>query len=182
MKRSVVVHKIKNILATYRNFYYRWLGLSVGQYTHIGGITCEWPQKVVIGNSCVIQDYVDFRVSHPFDSSNLIKIGNNVFLGRYTEINCQSQITISDNCWIASNTTIVDIYHETRPELLIRLQPIKSSPIVIEEDVWVGSHSIILSGVRIGKGSIVGAGSVVNKSIPPYQIWAGVPAKFIKNR
>ena len=54
--------------------------------------------------------------------------------------------------------------------------------IVIEDDVWIGTQSIILKGVTIGKGSIVGAGSLVNRSIPGNEIWAGSPAKFIRHR
>ncbi|GAB3333803.1 hypothetical protein GCM10027299_41660 [Larkinella ripae] len=182
MKRNIILNKIDNVRAGFRLFYFKWLGLIVGKGTNLGRITCKWPNKVLIGNGCIIQDCVDFNISHPFDPDNKIKIGNNVFLGRCTEINSKSQITIHDNCWIASNTTIVDIFHETNPELPIYLQPIKSSAITIEEDVWIGSRSIILPGVRIGKGSVIGAGSVVNKHIPPMQIWAGVPAKYIKDR
>ena len=54
--------------------------------------------------------------------------------------------------------------------------------IVIEEDVWIGTRSIILPGVRIGKGSIVGAGSVVTKSVPQFSIAAGNPAKVVRSR
>mgnify|MGYP000494185668 FL=1 len=52
----------------------------------------------------------------------------------------------------------------------------------IEDDVFIGVNVIICNSVTIGKGSIVGAGSVVTKNIPPYQVWAGNPAKFIKDR
>ena len=54
--------------------------------------------------------------------------------------------------------------------------------IIIEEDVWIGSNCNILPNVLIGKGSIIGAGSVVTKNIPEYSIAAGVPAKVIKSR
>lgn len=54
--------------------------------------------------------------------------------------------------------------------------------IIIEDEVWLGANSIILSGVTIGKGAIVAAGSVVTKDVPPYTIVGGNPAKFIKNR
>lgn len=54
--------------------------------------------------------------------------------------------------------------------------------VIIQDDVWVGANSTILAGVVIGEGSIIGAGSVVTKSIPPYSIVAGVPAKVIKSR
>ena len=53
---------------------------------------------------------------------------------------------------------------------------------IIEDDVWIGTAAIIMSGVTIGKGSIVAAGSVVTKDIPPCEIWGGVPAKRIRDR
>ena len=56
----------------------------------------------------------------------------------------------------------------------------KSAPIVVGDHAFIGAHSIILKGVTIGEGAIVGAGSIVTRSIPPYEIWAGNPAKFIK--
>ena len=49
----------------------------------------------------------------------------------------------------------------------------------IEEDVWIGSNSVILSGVRIGRGAVIAAGSIVNKDVPPYAIVGGVPFKVL---
>lgn len=54
--------------------------------------------------------------------------------------------------------------------------------IVVEDDVWIGTNSIILSGLRIGKGSIIAAGTVVSKNVEPYSIYAGNPGKFLKKR
>ena len=56
------------------------------------------------------------------------------------------------------------------------------SPVVIEDDVWIGLRAIILPGVRIGRSSVIGAGAVVTKDIPPYSIVGGVPARVIRNR
>lgn len=55
-------------------------------------------------------------------------------------------------------------------------------PIVIEDDVWVGSGAIILKGVTVGRGSVIAAGAVVTRDIPPYSIAGGVPAKVLKRR
>ncbi len=54
--------------------------------------------------------------------------------------------------------------------------------VVIEEDVWVGANVIILKGVTIGRGSVIAAGSIVTKNVEPYSIYAGVPARKIKER
>jgi maltose O-acetyltransferase len=56
---------------------------------------------------------------------------------------------------------------------------VKSSPIVIEEDVWIGFNSTILKGVTIGKGAIIGAGSMVTKDVPPYAVVVGIPQRQI---
>ncbi|MCA9936785.1 MAG: hypothetical protein KC415_22775 [Anaerolineales bacterium] len=57
-----------------------------------------------------------------------------------------------------------------------------NAPIVIEDDVWIGFQAVILPGVTVGKGSIIGAGAVVTKDVPPYSIMGGVPARLIRQR
>jgi len=61
-------------------------------------------------------------------------------------------------------------------------QGIISKGIKIEDDVWIGSNSTVLDGVTIGRGSVIGAGSVVTQDIPPFSVALGVPAKLIKER
>jgi len=63
--------------------------------------------------------------------------------------------------------------------ILVKNQIAPKSAIYIEEDVWFGCNVVVLKGVYIGKGAVIAAGAVVNKSIPPYEIWGGVPAKKI---
>ncbi len=63
-----------------------------------------------------------------------------------------------------------------------KTEAISKGNIIVEDDVWIGNHVIILSGVRIGKGAIVAAGAVVSKDVPPYSIVGGVPAKVIRFR
>ena len=61
-------------------------------------------------------------------------------------------------------------------------EAISKGDIIIEDDVWIGYRSTILSGVHIGQGAVIAAGSVVTKDVPPYTVVAGVPAKNIKKR
>ena len=61
-------------------------------------------------------------------------------------------------------------------------EALSRGPVIVEDDVWIGTRAIILSGVRIGQGAVIAAGSVVNKDVPPYSIVGGVPAKIIKYR
>lgn len=158
------------------------MGMSVGKDTIIGLIRCDWPSKITIGDRCFIEDNVVFKITKPFDNENNIFIGDNVFVGYNCEFNCNSKIIISNNCLIASNTTFVDTGHQILYGKNINEQGLVIAPIIIEEDVWIGTHCVVMKGVKVGKGSIVGAGSVVNREIPANQIWAGVPAKFIRNR
>jgi len=156
--------------------------MQIASRTSLGKVTCEWPHKVSIGQKCQIQDGVDFRLGLPFNEENLIKIGDRTFIGRCCEINCGSAIVIGNDCLIASNTTIVDAAHKILPPDQLTNSQTYSVPIVIEDDVWIGTHCVVIGGVTIGKGSIVAAGAVVTKSIPPYEIWGGIPASFIKKR
>lgn len=87
-------------------------------------------------------------------------------------------ITIGENATITQGTTILTHYID--PEKKGRT--FRTGEVHIEEDAFIGCNTIICNAVTIGKGSIVGAGSVVTKDIPPYQVWGGVPAKYIKDR
>lgn len=87
-------------------------------------------------------------------------------------------ITIGKNATITQGTTILTHYID--PDKVGRSY--RMGEVHIEEDAFIGCNTIICNDVTIGKGSIVGAGSVVTKDIPPYQVWGGVPAKYIKDR
>lgn len=125
----------------------------------------------------------------------------NIELGRFVSINGPgtrisariNKVKIGDFTSIASNVIIQEDYHNyTRPTSYFIMQNIFGESVMndvftkgtieIGEDVWVGSNSTILSGVKIGRGSIIGAGSVVTKDVPKYAIVAGNPAKVIKYR
>lgn len=157
-------------------------GLQCGKFDAFGIISCNWPHLLKIGVNCVLEDNIVFKLSHPYSKENFIKIGDNVFIGNNCKLISGDSISIGDDCLIACNTVIVDTSHEYDRNLKINKQTVTAKAITIGEDVWIGASCVILQGVSIGTGAVIGAGSVVNKSIPDYEIWAGVPARFIKKR
>ena len=110
-----------------------------------------------------------------------LKIGNNVGMSS-TRMWIHDSVTIGANVKIGACVLITDTDAHPLDYLARRTSNdgTKSAPIVIEDDVWVGAHSIILKGVTIGARSIIGAGSVVTKSIPADCVAAGNPCKVIK--
>jgi len=96
---------------------------------------------------------------------------NNISIGNYVKIG--GDVMIYDTDFHSLNS-------EVRSKLDEDISRAETRPVIIEEHVFIGAHSVILKGVTIGKHSIVGAASVVTKSIPPNEIWAGNPAKFIR--
>ena len=104
-------------------------------------------------------------------------IGNNVGINRDVWINAGGRVEIGDDVIIGPKVIIHSANHKfDLLDIPIRLQGWVKAPVVIEEDVWIAGGVIILPGVRIGKGSVIGAGAVVTKDVPPYSIAIGVPA------
>jgi len=92
-----------------------------------------------------------------------------------------NRITIGNHIAVGANTTIIDTdFHPLNPqERLQHPQDAKTAPIIIEDHVFIGMNSLILKGVTIGRGSVIGAGSVVTRDVPPGRIAAGNPAKVV---
>lgn len=152
--------------------------------------------RITIGNNCIFASNVSIISENhgidplsdvPYHAQPLctgpISIGNNVGMSQ-SAIICHHSITIGDNVKIGGGVKVYDTnFHSLNPSVRrnrdLDLKEKKCRPVVIEHDAFIGAASIILSGVTIGANSIVGAGSVVTKSIPANEIWGGNPAKFI---
>lgn len=116
-------------------------------------------------------------------ASKNVSVGDNVYINARVSIVAKEKITIGNNVLIGPNVIINSGSHIfSNPNVPIREQGHKTSPIVIEDDVWIGANCIILPGVTIGKGSVVGANSLVNRSVEPYSVIGGSPAKLLKKR
>lgn len=116
--------------------------------------------NVEVGEDSVINP--NFVVSDGY--LPLLKIGNRVAISPNVTVVCES----------APNNSEIQKIEYVKNNLIC------DKEVIIEDDVWIGSNSVILPGVRIGKGAIIGAGAVVSKDVPAYSIAAGVPAKVIR--
>jgi acetyltransferase-like isoleucine patch superfamily enzyme len=174
-----ILHKI---IFLFRTLIYKFYGMQIGNETFLPTINVTWPHQVKIGNECILEPNIIFKYDGIWKPGPSITIEDNVFIGSNCEFNINTSITISKYSNIASGCKFIDHNHGTKEGQLIGPQPSVKEKIVIGKDVWLGCNCIILKGVIIGDGAVVGAGSVVVKSIPPNEIWAGVPAKYIKIR
>jgi UDP-2-acetamido-3-amino-2,3-dideoxy-glucuronate N-acetyltransferase len=140
------------------------------QSPHIGIETSIWQFVVVlphavIGNNCNIN-------AHCFIENDVI-IGNNVTLK--CGVFLWNGITLGNNVFVGPNVTFTnDKYPRSKQYPAVFLKT------VIEDGVSLGAGSVILCGINIGKNSMIGAGSVVTKSVPQNQLWVGNPAKFVR--
>jgi acetyltransferase-like isoleucine patch superfamily enzyme len=115
-----------------------------------------------------------------WNSGAVIEIGDH-FAMTGGSIIAVEQIKIGNRVAVGANCTIMDTdFHPTNPEQrLIHPQDAQSKPIVIEDDVFIGMNCLILKGVRVGKGAVIAAGSIVVKDVPPGVVVAGNPAKVV---
>lgn len=111
-----------------------------------------------------------------------LKIGDNSGLGIQCEAN--GPVVIGKNVMMGPEVVIYTGGHKfDRTDIpMIEQGGTGDTPVVIDDDVWIGRRAIILPGVHIGEGCVIGAGAVVTKDIPPYSVAAGVPAKVVKSR
>ena len=134
--------------------------------------------KIEIGSGTVISKGVIINTW-----GGEIKIGKNCLIMPYTIIYGNGGVVIGDFVGIAGHSMIVPDNHViTDVSVPILLQGTKGSRIIIENDVWISHGCSILSGVHISQGTVIAAGSVVNRNTSKFDIFAGVPAKRIKNR
>lgn len=135
--------------------------------------------KKILCNKCGENLEIEARVLlGRFDD---IEIGDNVQINEYCRLR---NVSIGNHVMIAPEVYVLHSGHEhARNGIPMRFQPEKYYPkTVVEEDVWIGARAMILPGRRIGKGSIVAAGSVITKDVEPYSVVGGNPAQVIGRR
>lgn len=123
--------------------------------------------RIEIGN-CGLFTGVRLEVWHGAE----ISIGNGTYLNRNTEVVAGRSVRIGRDCMIARDVLIMDTDQHALPGRQLHV-----SPVVLEDRVWIGARAIILKGVTIGHDSIVGAGAIVTKSVPPHTVVVGPAAR-----
>lgn len=135
------------------------------------------PERVRIGPYVQLRPYSVVR-----GVPGSIEIGARTGIGDFTIVNAVESITIGERVMIAARCHITDADHAMEGRGPMQTQGRRAEPVVIEDEAWLGTGVIVTAGVRIGKGAVVGAGAVVTRSVEPYEIVAGVPARKIGSR
>ncbi|MBC1237775.1 transferase [Nostoc linckia z18] len=187
-----------------RNLVYRSIFAKIGSPVYIqNGVELNSAYCIEIGNGVYI--FKGVRLDASGHKNNRIYLANRVAIERYVDIGClentyihidedtfigpnvciegPGDIKIGKHCMIAAHSGIYANNHNfADPMRPIKSQGVTRKGIVIEDDCWLGHKVTVLDGVTIGQGSVIGAGAVVNKDIPPFSVAVGIPARVIKNR
>jgi acetyltransferase-like isoleucine patch superfamily enzyme len=149
------------------------LPLSVrlfGRIRFTAGGRVEFGNGVCLVGSVVPIEIVSHKGSH-------ISIGDHTFVNYGASITAYQHVKIGRHCLLGHHLRIVD-RNECRMQREVETP---ASPVTIEDHVWIGAHTIVLPGVRIGRNSAIGAGSVVTKDIPPNCLAVGNPARVLRH-
>lgn len=180
----------KNLRAFYWQMSLKRSGVAAGDNVILKGkpVIMKFTGTIRIGNNVTLRSddygyhasiYAPTRLMTDTNEDATIEIGDNTRING-ASIHATKRISIGANCLIAANVTIIDSDgHGVHPSERTLSNP-EPLPVIIENNVWIGINSIILKGVRIGENSVIGAGSVVTKSIPADCFAAGNPARVIK--
>lgn len=135
------------------------------------------------GKRNVLSSKISFYVPHGLKKAKII-VGDYVRISENVAVDCSSDVTIENNVWISQNVVILNHEHIIEGHKWKESKKIElTEGIFIGEDVWIGANVIILPQVKyIGKGAILGAGSVITKDVEDYSIVGGNPAKKIGQR
>lgn len=125
----------------------------------------------------------DYSVVESFSCINNavgdVVIGNHTRIGLHNTV--IGPVTIGNHVNLAQGITVTALNHNfENPDQRIDEQGVSTNPVTIGDDIWIGANAVILPGVSIGSHSVVAAGAVVTKDVPPHSLVAGVPAKIIK--
>jgi acetyltransferase-like isoleucine patch superfamily enzyme len=148
-------------------------------------VNCLAKGGIQLGHRVTIGKYAIIRPSNLYGGAigAGLEMGDHSNIGPYSYIGCSGPIRIGNNVMISPRVSLYAENHVIAGiDIPMKEQGVTQKGIVIEDDCWIAANSIILDGVTVGRGSVVAAGAVVSKNVPPYSVVAGVPARIIKSR
>lgn len=162
-----------------RGYWYLRQADSIGSRTRVlGRVSAQNWGTMKIGSRVLIIGTITPVELVAFPGGSL-EIGDNSFINYGVSLSASQLVRIGPRCNIGTYCNLLDNdFHSLEPEK--RQQKPPSAPIILEENVWLGARVIVLRGITIGKDSVVGAGSIVTRDIPPGVLAAGSPAKIIR--
>jgi acetyltransferase-like isoleucine patch superfamily enzyme len=198
-----LVAKARTIVPVLGSWKARRSGVVVGRSASLsnrGRYTLGRNARVVMGDAVWLGRQFDIHAEEGAE----ILIGNRAYLGDQVRLHAMpgARIVIEEDCWFNHDVEItacveirigkhtrfgpycylIDHDHGMARDRLIKLQDYQSKPIVIGEDAWLGVGATVLRGGCVGEGAVVAARAVVTASIPPYEIWGGIPARKLGER
>jgi acetyltransferase-like isoleucine patch superfamily enzyme len=179
---SAVVRGYHAIASRLRNSAYRRLGVSIEGYVWMRAV--EIPRNwsdITLQPDVALDRGVVLLCSGPASGNKLV-IRSGTYVNRYTMFDVHEHLEIGRDCMIGPQCYFTDADHSFEPDLPVKAQPMRTAPVIVEDEVWIGAQVVVLKGVRIGKGAVIGAGSVVTRDIPPNSIAVGSPAHLVRTR
>ena len=150
------------------------------------GAGCRFIGRDLTVEGCVeLGDYVRIREDVKLRAAEgaKITIGNRCLISWNVIMEAGELIEVHDMAGIAEYARIRDGTHLIYgTDANWRYVPNYYSPVIIGEGAWVGSGAYVSKGVKVGKGAVIGVGSMVTKDVPPFEVWAGSPARFLRHR
>jgi acetyltransferase-like isoleucine patch superfamily enzyme len=165
-----------------RNAAYRRLGVEMPGYVWMRAIEIprNW-RDITLEDGVALDRGVVLLCSGPAARGKLV-IGSGTYVNRYTMFDAHRRLEVGARCMIGPHCYVTDAGHGTEAGTPVKDQPMAAVPVVLEDEVWLGARVVVLAGVRIGRGAVVGAGSVVTGDIPANGVAAGVPARLLRSR
>ena len=172
-KCGFVIIRLRNTLL--KQIYAAEFGCPAGSFSISGKCDVHIEGECRVGKRLYLRSRDNNRIQIRVTPRGRLTIGDDVFLNQGVRITATREVKIGNRVLIGDDVIILDSdFHG------VKHAQVKSLPVIIEDDVWIASRAIILRGVTIGKGAVVGAGTVVTKSVPPDTLMTGHAAQAKK--
>ncbi len=181
-----LILRMQGLVAIENNVRIRFAGnirLAKGVYLDEGVYLHACPNGIEIGENTIVMHHAELHVYNFRDLPRAgIRIGRGCLIGEYCVIRGPGGVTICDRVYLSPSVHIYSSNHVFQdPEVCFVDQGVTTEGVTIEDGCWIGAMAVILDGVTIGRHSVIAAGAVVTKDVPPYSVAAGVPAEVVRS-